>query len=227
MADAAAVLGVSMRQVERLTQAGDVTETGRVGRALLLDAASVHRCAQSRRRRGRPWDAGTAWSALSILSGLPVDRLPATHRTRLVNRLRRSTADEVAYLARRRQVAVHRMRGWGGELAGAGSVLVASGVSALGADPAMAARFGLTSSGPDSVEGYVLERHLETLTATFGLVPDPVGEITLRAASAAFPALGAGTVPVAAVAVDLMDSLNTRERSAGNRVLQELLDDLR
>lgn len=34
-------------------------------------------------------------------------------------------------------------------------------------------------------------------------------------------------MPVAVVAADLMESLSTRERSAGARVLQELLDHVR
>lgn len=225
--DAAVALGVSRRQVERLAQAGDLAVARRVGRAFLLDAASVHRCAQMQRRRGRPWNEATAWAALALLSGRAVDSIPAAQRTRLMHRLRRSTSDEVAYLARRRHTTVHRMRGWGGEMLGAGSVLVAGGVSALDADPALAARFGLTAGHPGVVDGYVLDTHLQTLVDTFGLVPDSGGEVTVRVVTEPHPFLTTGALPVAAVAVDLMDSLHTRERSAGTRVLQELLDALR
>ncbi|GCE44247.1 hypothetical protein Rhow_008545 [Rhodococcus wratislaviensis] len=51
--------------------------------------------------------------------------------------------------------------------------------------------------------------------------------MTLRVVSEVSPVLAEGVVPLAAVAIDLMESLSTRERSAGARVLQELLDDLR
>lgn len=227
MADAAAALGVSGRQVERLAQAGDVVVTRRVGRALLLDSLSVHRCAQMGRRRGRPWSERAAWAGLALLSGLSVDWLPSAHRARLRDRLGRSTADEVAYLARRRQVRVLRMRGWGGEMTGPGSVLVASGASVLDTDSQMAGRFGLTTGQHECVDGYIQAAHVEAFVDAFGLVPEPAGDVTLRVISEAHPVLAGGVLPVAVVAVDLMDSLSTRERGAGTRMLQELLDELR
>lgn len=226
MVDAATVLGVSTRQVERLAQAGEIAVTRRVGRALLLDAVSVHRCAQADRRRGRPWSEQAAWAALALLSGQSVDWIPAAHRVRLRNRLRRSAADEVAYLARRRSTRTLRMLGWGAEMTGSGSVLVASGGSALDADPQIAGRFGLTTGFHRDVDCYVLAEYAESVVDAFGLVPDHGGEVTLRVVSEPHPPLASGTVPVAVVAVDLMDSLNPRVRSAGARVLRELLDDL-
>lgn len=51
--------------------------------------------------------------------------------------------------------------------------------------------------------------------------------MALRAISEAHPVLAGGVLPVAVMAVDLKDSLGTRVRGAGNRVLQELLDELR
>ncbi|NGP08658.1 hypothetical protein G6038_24930 [Rhodococcus sp. 14C212] len=224
--DAATALGVSRRQVERLAQAGDVAVVRRVGRALLLDASSVHRCAQMSRRRGRPWREQTAWAALTILSGLRADWISSAHRDRLLERLRSSTPDAVAYLARRRSTSILRMRGWGVEMTGPGSVLVAGGISALDTDPQMAARFGLTTGHHSGVDGYVLDAHVEALVDAYGLVPDLAGDVTLRVVSDSHLALTDGVVPVAVVAVDLMDSLNTRERGAGTRILQELLDAL-
>lgn len=87
-----------------------------------------------------------------------------------MDRLRRSTTDEVAYLARRRQTAVDRMLGWGTEMTG--SVLVTSGISALDADAALAARFGLTTGHTNAVDGYVLDTQVAVLVDTHGLVPD-------------------------------------------------------
>lgn len=115
MAAAAAELGVSKRQVTRLARARDLDVTREVGGALLLDSASVHRWAQRRRLRGRPWSEGKNPYFASI-----------------------ATDDET-------------------------TAVVAT---------------------TDAAE----------------------------------------TVPIAAVAVDLMESLDTRERSAGARVLQELID---
>ncbi|MBS9376337.1 hypothetical protein [Rhodococcus sp. B50] len=225
--DAATALGVSTRQVERLAQAGDIVVARRVGRALLLDAPSVHRCAQTRRRRGRPWSEHGAWAALSILSGLRADGISSAHQDRLLERMRSSTPDAIAYLARRRFTRILRMRGWGDTMTGPGAALVAGGISALDTDPRMAARFGLTTGHPSGVDGYVLDAHVETLVDAYGLVPDLAGEVTLRVVSRPLLSCTEGVVPVAVVAVDLMDSLNTRERGAGMGVLQELLDALR
>ncbi|MFD4268179.1 hypothetical protein [Rhodococcus sp. NPDC058481] len=222
--DAATALGVSQRQVERLAQAGDVVVTRRVGRALLLDAASVHRCAQMSRRRGRPWSEQAAWAALTLLSGLSVDWIPGAHQARLIERLHRSTAEEVAYLARRRSTRILRMRGWGTEMAR--SLLVAGGASALDTDPQMAARFELTTGHHGGFDGYLLDTHVEAVVDAFGLVPDLGGDVTLRVISDPHTARTGGAVPMAVVAADLMDSLSTREHNAGTRVLQDLLDTL-
>lgn len=227
VADASAALGVTGRQVERLAQAGDIVITRRIGRALMLDSASVHRCAQMSRYRGRPWSEHSAWGALTLLSGLEVDWLPAAHRTRLRNRMVRSTPDEIAHLARRRQSRILRMRGWGGDMTGPGSALIAGGVSALEANRQWADRFGLTTGHHDGTDGYIPAAHLEALVDEFGLVPNLEGEVTVRIISQIPPALAGDVVPIAVAAVDLMESLNTRERSAGARVLRELLDDLR
>lgn len=226
MADAAAALGVSTRQVERLAQAGDVAVARRVGRVLLLDASSVHRCAQMSRRRGRPWSEQSAWAALALLSGLRVDWISSAHRERLLMRLRNSAPETVAYLARRRVSRVLRMRGWGLEMTGPGSLLIAGGVSALDTNPQMAVRFGLTAGHHSGADGYVLEAHVEALVDAYGLIPDLNGEVTLRVVSEPHPPLNRGVIPIAVVATDLIDSLNTRERGAGTRVLQELLDAL-
>lgn len=180
MVDAAATLGVSSRQVERLAQAGDIVVTRRVGRSLLLDSLSVHRCAQMGRHRGRPWSEQAAWGALALLSSLSVDWLPAAHRTRLRDRLRRSTADEVAYLARRRQARIMRMHGWGLEMTGPGSVVIAGGASALDTNPQMAEKFELTTRYHEGADGYVQDAHVEAVADAFGLVPDLEGDVTLR-----------------------------------------------
>ncbi|WKN61251.1 hypothetical protein HJ581_0047575 [Rhodococcus opacus] len=62
---------------------------------------------------------------------------------------------------------------------------------------------------------------------TFGLVADGQGDVTLRVVTGLDRFFTTTTLPVAAVAVDLMESLDTRERSAGAWVLGELLDDFR
>ncbi|WP_244163502.1 hypothetical protein [Rhodococcus koreensis] len=141
------------------------------------------------------------------------------------NRLRRANADEVAFLARRR-ARVYRMRGWGDELSTlvTGEYVAATGASALTHVGGEAGRFGLSGSGGGAVDGYVRGDDLADVIDTFGLMADGEGEVTLRVVTALDPFFTTMTLPVA---VDLMESLDTRERSAGTRVLGELLDDIR
>ncbi|MFE5708092.1 hypothetical protein [Rhodococcus koreensis] len=225
---AAAELGVTGRQVTRLARAGELVVTREVGRALLLDAGSVHRLARSDRHRGRPWNGEVAWAALAMLSQVRVDWISPSQGTRLRHRLRRASVEEVAFLARRR-ARVQRMRGWGDELNAlvTGGCVAATGVSALAHVEGVAGRFGLSGRGGGAVDGYVLGDELAGVIETFGLVADGEGEVTLRVVTVLDPFFTTTTLPVAAVAVDLMESLDTRERSAGARVLGELLDDIR
>ncbi len=112
--DAAAALSVTERQVTRLARAGSITIAREVGNSLLLNSASVHRMAQSSRRPGRPWNPEVSWAALALLSHCTVDWIASpTQITRLKHRLRRSSAAEVAYLARNR-ATTHHMETWGG-----------------------------------------------------------------------------------------------------------------
>ncbi|WAL49293.1 helix-turn-helix domain-containing protein [Rhodococcus pyridinivorans] len=231
VAEAATELGVSQRHITRLAQSGELEVVRKVGGALLIDSASVHRWAQMRRRQGRPWSEPVAWGALALLSGHTADWLTASQRTRLKHRLRRSTAEDVAFFARRRAVPLHA-RAWDATDHRIGHRIVNTGVGALDTmDAATAARFGLTTHGTTRTEGYVTITELDAVIDDLGLTEDREGDLTLRVVSEDNPLFqgtpDAPTPPLAAIAVDLMDSLDTREHSAGTKVLQELIDDLR
>jgi hypothetical protein len=224
---AAAELGVTERQVTRLARAGALPITCEIGKSILLDAASVLRMAHTTRHRSRPWNGNVAWAALALLSARPVNWISPPHITRLKHRLRRSSPSEVAFLARRR-AHTRRMQGWGDDantLVTGGSI-TATGPSALAHVPGTAARFGLSPVVRDTVDGYITDDRVNDVIDTFGLIPEHEGHITLRVVTDLNPFFTSTTLPIAAVAVDLMESLDTRERSAGTRVLQELLDDI-
>ncbi|UUE28656.1 hypothetical protein LRQ08_29815 (plasmid) [Rhodococcus qingshengii] len=226
--DAAAALAVTERQVTRLARAGSITIAREIGKSLLLDSASVHRMAQSSRRPGRPWSPEVSWAALALLSHCPVGWIPSpTQITRLKHRLRRSTAADVAYLARNR-ATTHHMDTWDGDgdVLIRGGYLAATGISAVIHVPETATRFGLSSASHDKVDGYVLGDDVDDVVEQFGMLSHN-GDVTLRVVSALNPFFRTATLPIAVVAVDLMESLDTRQRSAGTRVLQELLDDFR
>lgn len=230
---AAAELGVSPRQVARLAHAGELEVTRVVGRAFLLDAASVHRLGQMRRQRGRPWNERVAWAALALLSGQEAQWLSEPERTRLKHRLRRIRAGDVAFFARRRAVTV-RMSGWGGigELVASDRFTV-TGVTAIDEDRDLATQFGLASTMRRGVDGYVGMGDFDALAEDYGLINDREGDVTIRVVSDRNPHFcpphedTGRRSPIAAVAIDLMDSLDTRERSAGISVLQELINGLR
>lgn len=214
----AKVLGISARQVARLARAGELTVSRTVGGALLVDGASVHRLAKHGRHKGRPWSAATAWAALALLSGEHADWLDAPAISRLRHRLRASSASELCWMTRRR-ATVHRMRGWGKD-----EGLLHSGVSAL-RDPAMSQLFDLTAV-ERGADGYVHARDFADLVTTLGLVEDRDGNVTVRAV-ADDSGYAVDHMLTAAVAVDLAESLDTRESAAGLRVLEDMLDAFR
>ncbi|NKX56831.1 hypothetical protein [Arthrobacter mobilis] len=88
-------------------------------------------------------------------------------------------------------------------------------------DPQMAACFGLAAGGLFA-DGYAATGDADRLANSLGLTEDRAGNAVVRETALAEP-FESGSVPLAAVAVGLMDSLAVRERSAGARFLAELL----
>ncbi|WP_240630135.1 helix-turn-helix domain-containing protein [Specibacter cremeus] len=222
-AEAAERLGVGARAVRRLLSSGRLVKAGAAGRVLLIDTASVERLALTGTRRGRPWSQPVAWAALSMLSGLDVDWIGSSEKARLKARLRDLTADDVAILSRNRSTC-RRYQGTPDAVDVLRSHLLPSGAAAMGVDE-IAERFGL-AVGDAAVEGYVAEGDATELEAALGLRADTEGNVVIREVTAT-AAFRGGQVPVAAIALDLMESPATRERSAGRRVLEELLHDRR
>lgn len=98
--------------------------------------------------------------------------------------------------------------------------LIASGATAM-RDEITAERFGMTGGG-GMAEGYVMAGDAQALADSFCLVEDPEGNTIIHEVELEEPFTGY-RAPVAAVAVDLMRSLATRERNAGQRVIDDLL----
>ena len=99
-AEGARILGISTRQVRRLVERGSLREAAR---GLLIEA-DIHR--ELSRRRGavlrRPLDHDTAWAAIDLLSGGGASFIGDRQRSRLRQRLRASTVEEVVTMTRRR-----------------------------------------------------------------------------------------------------------------------------
>ena len=92
-------------------------------------------------------------------------------------------------------------------------------------DPAMSELFDLTAV-ERGADGYVCARDFADLVITLGLVEDRDGDVTVRVVTDD-SGYAVDHVLTAAVAVDLAESLDTRESAAGLRVLEDLLDAFR
>ena len=220
-AQAAARLGITQVAVRKLIRTGQLISSGVVGRAILLDADSVEQLVRVGTRHGRPWTEANAWAALLLLSGdNKVEWAGSPQRSRLRRKLNSMEPAELPILARGR-AAVHRYRGTADVVQRLRDHVLATGASAM-ADHNIAERFGLTG-GAGIVDGYVISGDAGALKAAYGLIDDREGNVALRevATSQAFT----DGVPLAAIALDLMESPATRERSAGIRVLEELLSE--
>lgn len=225
-ADAARMLAVSVRQVRYLVDAGELAEAGRVGSNLLVDAASVHRLAERGSQRGRPWAEETAWAAVELLDSGRTRRLNAAQRSRLRARLRGMDAEQLVRLARRRS-EVSCYRAFSSFLDRLRTHVTLTGTAAVSEDRAVADQFGLAAGGRTTVDGYVARNLLRDYEDEFFLVADRRGNVLLRSTDTGVHA-GADTsgqrmASETAIALDLADSLNTRERSAGLRVLTDTL----
>ena len=218
--EAAKRLGVSDVAVRKMLKTGRLTDLGMVGHTILIDPASLHRALDSGKRSGRLWTPKTAWAALCLLSGDKAPWIESTSRYRLTRRLRDLNAGEVQQLARNR-AEVKRYRATPTALDALQEALIPTAGSAL-RNNEIAHRFGLAGGG-GFFDGYAASGDGSKLAAALGMVDDPSGNVTIREASLSEP-FAEQITPLAAIAVDLMDSLATRERSAVMRVLEELLN---
>ena len=212
-------LGITQVSVRQLVASGQLAVVRRVGRSILVDRSSVERLAATGTRRGRAWTARTAWAALALLSGQNPTWISASEKSRLKKRLSTLDANAVSVLARNKD-HTFRYRATPDALIPLTDYLIASGATAM-RDESTAETFGMTG-GSGIAEGYVMAGDARALADSFGLVADPEGNAIIHEVELKEPFTG-GRAPIAGVAVDLMGSLATRERNAGQRLIEELL----
>ena len=219
---AADVLGVSAHQVVQLIHAGELNAFRTAGGVFLVDATSVANYARLAQGRGRPFSAGVAWAALWLLSGREVDWLSYQQRRRLLMRLREVSTEELLWLVRRRARLLH-LRVDESFLSVTRTKLVLSGASSR-------AMFdlGLTIDG-GRVEGYIFERDVDDFVRSCFAVAGGNCNLVVRVMSDTMPfsLTDCKEMPVAVVGADLAASSAARERSAGLRLLEELLREWR
>jgi excisionase family DNA binding protein len=219
-AEAARLLQVSTREVRRLIAAGDL-QAETVGRIFLLEEASVHARRRSPVRRGRALAAGTAWAALLETSGERASWLDRPTRSRLRSWLRLHAPEEISAACRRRAVR-HDLRVLPAYLNDVvlGSDVVPSGMTAAGSSEADIVAFGETPR-----EFYCTGEALTRLRQEYHL--STAGEPNLIARVPLFDdpqILGRDIMPIAVIAVDLLESADVRTRRAGAELLRAAMD---
>lgn len=221
-ADAGRQLGVSVRQVQRLTESGALVQVGTVGRTKLIDAGSVQRVKTHGLRRGRPWLTETIAATLDLLTHGDTTRLSSVERKRLCQRLAGLSAEDLVRAAHPR-ADVRRYRASASFLDRVRKEIALTGAAAIDSDTALARELGLAQGAQVTADGYADSKDADRLIRACHLVQDAQGNVTLRVT--AIDSLM--TTNVVAVALDLAESLDPRERSAGVAFLRQRLTSLR
>lgn len=217
-AEAADRLGVSTRQVRNMVVHGQLQVLDGAGN-LLISTDSIVRACQIPRRAGRAWSPRVAWAALNLLGGGDAKWLQPSERYRLRQSLMTRSVDEVIAAARNR-ATVRRFRATGDTISKLRDYVVVTGGSAM-QDSEVASIFGLAGGG-GFLDGYVPAGVADEMAEAFYMEEDPNGNVTLREVE--FEEALTFDAPTAAIALDLAESVATREHSAGRSVLEKLLE---
>lgn len=215
--EAARSIGVSDRRIRALIRA-DALAAQQVGSRWLVSRADVEERARRGSRSGRPLGERNAWALIARLSGSDWPELSRWDRSRLKQRLaRRSLLSLADGLRDRAQLhlfhgderLVDRLR--------ADPDLVLSGVNA-------AAEYGVDLRAPGIVEAYVGRNRFRDLVYRYALKPSEIADanIVLRVVDDSIPRAQKRVAPVAAVALDLLESSDDRSRRAGRELARRL-----
>lgn len=224
--EAATRLCVSQARVRTLINSGGLTAR-RVGTLWLIDAASVEhqRGLTTAGATGRAMSPRVAWAAADLADGGTAGWLSATERSRLRRRLSQSTeVDVVRRWMSRRASSIHCYKVGPKDLT---ALLTDSRVVRTGISAVESYRLGLGTGGAADV--YVSSEDLEQLVRGYVLLPTGRGNLTVRVGACGLHQAVARTVderlvvPRLIAGADLADDTDTRTRSAGRRLLTEVL----
>lgn len=222
VADVAQQLAISPGRVRELVH-GKQLDAQRVGRELLIDAASVYRRVHVvRPAAGRPLSPRMAWGLLWGLSGVRAPWLAPAERSRARKYAARlALEDWPRMLANRADVYRARMLPGPLKRLREGSQVAVGGVSA-------AMHYGLDLMGAvDDVELYVERERFQELVAARRInlapeVPNVLIRVPRISSALAFDNEHIGFAPPAAVAADLADAGDERSVEAARRLLTDL-----
>jgi excisionase family DNA binding protein len=217
VAEAARALRLSDRRIRALIRAGALAAE-HVGGRWLVSRADVEQRARHRGRPGRPLGQRNAWALVARLSGAEWPELSPWDRSRLKQRLANRSLLSLANELRDR-AEPHFFRGDDRllERLRQDSEVVPSGANA-------AAEYGLDIRAPGLVEAYVDRDRLHDLVYRYALRPAEMAaaNVVLRVVDQSVPRARQGMAPVAAVALDLLESSDDRSRRAGRELARRL-----
>ena len=210
--------GMTAHRIACLARANEI-DAVKIGNTLLVDAASLQRYSQNSQGNGRPLSAKTAYAALWLLSKIDADWLSYQQRRRLDIFLETTSVEKLCWQCRKRATRYVFRVSKSYEKKLESSLLLTSKNSRA------VSSLGLVGSF-EGVEGYCHSSQLLSLEKRYHLQPDNQGNAVIYSASW-LPENIEGEMPIAVIAMDLAQSLNTRERSIGKKKLKELLDEYR
>jgi excisionase family DNA binding protein len=222
--EAATQLGVHQSRVRELLASGRLSGR-RVGPIWLVNEESVARQkVLSADAHGRPMSTRIAWSASAWCDGMETTWLTASDRSRLRRRLRSHTAQDVHtyrwWLQTRSTLTRYRVAD-----SDIGELVSSPGVVAGGISAASVYELGLGHGA--EAEVYANPSVTRWLIEEFFLIESDQGNLALRIVDDTTPwhqmtarvAGGLTVAPRLIVAADLLDSSDTRSRSAGTQLL--------
>lgn len=216
-AEAAKRLGLNESRIRALASRGAIPAR-KVANRWLLDADALERRAAGEWPRGRAFEPANAWAVLFLISEEDVPWISEALKKRLLRRIRlRSLRDHLPRL--RHRAKVHYFQGADllrGRL-GKEPDLVRSGVSASEV-------YGLNIKAQNVMDGYLPAGKVPELAYRYALRPvdERSADLILRAVNGPWPFDGRSVAPPAAVAADLVDSIDQRSRRAGEQFVARL-----
>jgi hypothetical protein len=205
---------VTRRRAVALLGTGEIAGRQLANGTWLADSDAVARYeVLGDRGSGRTLDRDTAWGLLWELSGLDADWLSSRTLARVRQRIRESAAEDLAKAVARRTVA-HSYTAANAQRAAA--ELIATGRAA--ADTLESDLL----SDRRRVSGYVRSGTPDEYAASHFMVPDINGQDVVYENTMPVDDFDGDVMPSAVVAADLARSIDTRERSAGLRAIDEL-----
>jgi excisionase family DNA binding protein len=227
---AAERLGVRTSRVRSLLASGRLAGR-RVGSLWLVDDSDLER-----RRvavegvRGRPLATRVAWASAALFDGIDVEWLTSAERARLRTRWANNNGDAQVcrwWMQSRASVSRYRIAPGDIEELLASNGAIAGGISA-------ASSYGTGLGHGAEAEIYVDQMTVRRLVDEFFLLPHQQGNLTVHEVRSeaswhhetSRAVSGLQVVPRLIVVADLLDSDDTRSRSAGASLLAEVLGGL-